>query len=213
MLPIDAARCSRCLRPPYSRHARVIGWGTGSVFDYFHGLYPIRLDYLVDNDRTRWGQQRRGIEIASPERLLSESSVGDRDRHLLIVVDRDSRTDRAARSFHRRSGHGRVRRSVGARKVVVGGSASRSVDEPMAFGHEHGRRPGAGHQRRDRSRAADPDGAQSRQSGSPLDVERHASRPPRGSRFHRRPGRHQSAAVGRGRSESEPADRLDARGH
>jgi hypothetical protein len=64
---LDAA-CARL----YSRSARVIGWGTGSVFDYFHSLYPIRLDYLVDNDHRRWGQRRRGIEVASPERLRSE---------------------------------------------------------------------------------------------------------------------------------------------
>jgi hypothetical protein len=73
MLPIDARRLDDACGRLYSRTARVIGWGTGSVFDYFHSLYPIRLDYLVDNDRARWGQQRRGVEIASPERLLSEA--------------------------------------------------------------------------------------------------------------------------------------------
>jgi hypothetical protein len=72
MLPIDARGLDDACARLYSRRARVIGWGTGSVFEYFHALYPIRLDYLVDNDRTRWGRQRRGIEVASPERLLSE---------------------------------------------------------------------------------------------------------------------------------------------
>jgi hypothetical protein len=72
MLAIDARGLDAACARLYSRSARVIGWGTGSVFDYFHSLYPIRLEYLVDNDRTRWGQQRRGIEVASPERLLSE---------------------------------------------------------------------------------------------------------------------------------------------
>jgi hypothetical protein len=72
MLPIDTRTLDQACARLYSRTARVIGWGTGSVCDYFHSLYPIRLDYLVDNDRARWGQQRRGIEIASPERLRSE---------------------------------------------------------------------------------------------------------------------------------------------
>jgi WavE lipopolysaccharide synthesis protein len=72
MLPIDARELGQACARLYSRTARVIGWGTGSAFDYFHGLYPIRLDYLVDNDQTRWGQRRRGIEIGSPERLLTE---------------------------------------------------------------------------------------------------------------------------------------------
>jgi hypothetical protein len=72
MMPIDAWGLNDACGRLYSRTARVIGWGTGSVFDYFHSLYPIRLDYLVDNDRARWGRTRQGIEIASPERLLSE---------------------------------------------------------------------------------------------------------------------------------------------
>src|SRR5262245_52194216 len=72
MMPIDTRTLDEARACLYSRTARVIGWGTGSVFDYFHGFYPIRLDYLVDNDRARWGQRRRGIEIATPERLRSE---------------------------------------------------------------------------------------------------------------------------------------------
>jgi WavE lipopolysaccharide synthesis protein len=72
MLPIDAGVLGQATARLYSRTTRVIGWGTGSVFDYFHELYPIRLDYLVDNDRARWGQRRRGIEIVSPDRLLCE---------------------------------------------------------------------------------------------------------------------------------------------
>jgi hypothetical protein len=72
MLPIDARELGKAGARLFSRTGRVIGWGTGSAFDYFHGLYPIRLDYLVDNDRTRWGHRRRDIEIVSPERLLTE---------------------------------------------------------------------------------------------------------------------------------------------
>lgn len=72
MLPIDTRTLDQARARLFARTARVIGWGAGSVFDYFHGLYPIRLDYLIDNDRARWGEQRRGFEIASPDRLRSE---------------------------------------------------------------------------------------------------------------------------------------------
>ena len=73
MFPIDARGLGEACERLYARDARVIGWGTGSVFDYFHGLYPIRLDYLVDNDRSRWGQARHGIDISSPATLASEN--------------------------------------------------------------------------------------------------------------------------------------------
>jgi WavE lipopolysaccharide synthesis protein len=72
MLPTDARQLEQICARLYSRSDRVIGWGTGSVFDYFHSLYPIRLDYLVDNNQSAWGQRRRGIEVVSPQRLLSE---------------------------------------------------------------------------------------------------------------------------------------------
>jgi WavE lipopolysaccharide synthesis len=88
MLPIVAAALHDACGRLYSRNARVIGWGTGSVFDYFHSLYPIRLNYLVDNDRSRWGQHRRGIEIVSPERLKSESPA-----ETVIVIYSSSWTD------------------------------------------------------------------------------------------------------------------------
>ena len=73
MLPIDARGLELACQRLYSRTARVVGWGTGSVFDYFHSLYPIRLDYLVDNDQGRWGHKRRGIEIVPPELLWQEN--------------------------------------------------------------------------------------------------------------------------------------------
>lgn len=74
-LPIDARGLERASARLFARTSRVVGWGSGSVFDYFHGLYPIRLDYLIDNDPTRWGQHRRGIEVVSPDRLTSEDAA------------------------------------------------------------------------------------------------------------------------------------------
>ena len=60
---------------------RIIGWGTGSVFEYFHQTHPFPLEYLVDNDSTRWGSERHGLRIESPERLLNE----DPSRVLVII--------------------------------------------------------------------------------------------------------------------------------
>lgn len=76
MLPIDARGLERASARLFARTSRIVGWGTGSVFDYFHGLYPIRLDYLADNDSARWGQRRRGVEIVSPNRIASEDPGG-----------------------------------------------------------------------------------------------------------------------------------------
>lgn len=69
---IDARALEHASARLFARTSRVVGWGSGSVFDYFHGLYPVRLDYIVDNDASRWGQTRRGIQIAPPSRLANE---------------------------------------------------------------------------------------------------------------------------------------------
>jgi hypothetical protein len=63
------------------RHSRLIGWGTGSVYDYFQRRFPIALDYLVDNNVRRWGTCVNGVEVCSPDRLLSEDP-----RHTVVVV-------------------------------------------------------------------------------------------------------------------------------
>ena len=72
MLTIDVHGLDVARARLFDREARIVGWGTGSVFDYFHGLFPVRLDYLVDNDVSRRGERRRGFGIARPERLASE---------------------------------------------------------------------------------------------------------------------------------------------
>lgn len=71
--PIDLRALERASRSLFDRDSRLVGWGSGSVFDYFHGLHPVRLDYLVDSDAARWGQRRHGIEIVDPERLAREA--------------------------------------------------------------------------------------------------------------------------------------------
>lgn len=67
--PIDAQSLALAAARLWDRRSRLVGWGSGSVFDYFHSLYPFRLEYLVDSDASRWGQTRHGIEIVSPDRL------------------------------------------------------------------------------------------------------------------------------------------------
>ena len=67
--PIDARSLALGARRLCDRRSRLVGWGSGSVFEYFHARYPFRLDYLVDSDASRWGQTRHGFEIVSPDRL------------------------------------------------------------------------------------------------------------------------------------------------
>ena len=43
------------------------------MFDYFQSTHPVRLEYLVDNDASRWGQSRRGVQIKPPARLQTEA--------------------------------------------------------------------------------------------------------------------------------------------
>ena len=211
MLPIDARGLDQACARLYSRTARVIGWGTGSVFDYFHGLYPIRLDYLVDNDRTRWGQRRRGIEIVSPERLLSEVPG-----ETVIVIYSSSWTeirDQIARigDFLAIPASAAFARRLRARKAFVGRDNRRAAGKPIALRHEHDRRPGAGDERCHRACAADPHRAQSGQPRPALDLERHRPGTPGRSVSRCRRGCDERQAASRRRSESKPADRLDAR--
>jgi hypothetical protein len=72
-MPIDVHGLNAASAALMARTSRLVGWGSGSVFDYFHGLYPVRLEYLVDNDPTRHGKSSRGVEIVSPDRLSRES--------------------------------------------------------------------------------------------------------------------------------------------
>jgi hypothetical protein len=72
MIPIDIRSLDHAGARLFDRSSRLVGWGSGSVFDYFQGSHPIRLDYLVDNDLDRWGTRRRGMEIVSPARLRDE---------------------------------------------------------------------------------------------------------------------------------------------
>jgi hypothetical protein len=72
----DAARARL-----FDRRSRVVGWGTGSTYEYFQRLFPVRLDYLVDTDSARWGSHLDGLEVCSPDRLLAE----DVERVVVIV--------------------------------------------------------------------------------------------------------------------------------
>jgi WavE lipopolysaccharide synthesis len=70
----SALALDRATRRLFDRSSPVIGWGTGSVFEYFHTLFPIRLDYLVDSDASRWGALRHGVEVVSPERIRADGA-------------------------------------------------------------------------------------------------------------------------------------------
>jgi len=48
-----------------------IGWGTGACFR--NPYWPtIHLDYLVDNDRSKWGSRVNGLAVRNPEVLRNE---------------------------------------------------------------------------------------------------------------------------------------------
>lgn len=71
-MPITARALEEATRSLFGGGRRVVAWGSGNVFEYFNGLHPIAPAYIVDEDATRWGQSRHGIEIAPPERLRGE---------------------------------------------------------------------------------------------------------------------------------------------
>lgn len=72
MIPVGAQELDDASDRFFESATRIVGWGSGSYFDYFHRCFPIRLDFLVDNDRSRIGGSRRGIPIVGVERLLEE---------------------------------------------------------------------------------------------------------------------------------------------
>jgi hypothetical protein len=78
---IDIAALSRAARRLADPTTRLIGWGTGSAFDYFARRHPLPLAYLVDRDATRWGTTRHGVPIEPPDRLRSE----DPDRTFIVI--------------------------------------------------------------------------------------------------------------------------------
>ncbi len=81
MLSIDARGLDEARARLFARSTRVVGWGSGSVFHHFHTRFPVPLDYLVDNDASRWGTERRCIPIVPPETLMDEEP-----RDTMVIV-------------------------------------------------------------------------------------------------------------------------------
>jgi WavE lipopolysaccharide synthesis len=79
--PLTRQRLDAAHRTLFDRRMRLVGWGSGSVFDFFHERYPVRLDYLIDNDATRWGTTRHGIPIVSPATLAHEAG-----RDVFVII-------------------------------------------------------------------------------------------------------------------------------
>lgn len=65
----------------FNRGKKVVGWGTGSLYDHYRKLCPLALDYLVDNDPEKWGQMKDGYVVKSPSELLGEDAG-----NLIIIV-------------------------------------------------------------------------------------------------------------------------------
>ncbi len=51
---------------------KLVGWGSGGVYDYYHGLFPLPLAYLVDNAPQAQGTSKAGLQICPPETLQQE---------------------------------------------------------------------------------------------------------------------------------------------
>ncbi|MBN2809619.1 MAG: hypothetical protein JXR80_09035 [Deltaproteobacteria bacterium] len=51
---------------------KLIGWGSGGVFEYFHSLFPLPLACLVDNSSKAQKTIKMGLKIYSPEVLQKE---------------------------------------------------------------------------------------------------------------------------------------------
>lgn len=65
----------------YSLYPRIVGWGTGSFFSTCQHIFPIKLDYLVDNDPAKQGVVVEGVLVHSPNRLLD-----DLQANTLIII-------------------------------------------------------------------------------------------------------------------------------
>lgn len=53
---------------------KVIVWGVGSGFDYLYNFFERckiekNIKFLVDNDKAKWGHEKNGIKILSPDNL------------------------------------------------------------------------------------------------------------------------------------------------
>jgi hypothetical protein len=57
-----------------------VGWGTGTCFRS-PGWPELKLDYLVDNKRSRWGTRVNGLTVRSPDVLRSE----DPSRTVIVI--------------------------------------------------------------------------------------------------------------------------------
>jgi hypothetical protein len=98
MLTVDVRSLHKASARLFDRRSRVVGWGSGSVFAYFHQRHPVRLEYVVDNDRSRWGSRAAGLEIVGPSRLLAE------DPARTFVVIYSSAWPEIARQLHELGG-------------------------------------------------------------------------------------------------------------
>ena len=78
---LDCRALDEATRRLFDRRTHLVGWGTGSVFDYFRRLFPVRLDDLVDSDRARWGERRDGLDVRAPSTL-----AGRRPESTFVII-------------------------------------------------------------------------------------------------------------------------------
>lgn len=52
---------------------KIIAWGAGGYFDYYHKILTDRLSYIVDKDSTKTGTEKYGLITYLPEKLKEEN--------------------------------------------------------------------------------------------------------------------------------------------
>ena len=52
---------------------KIIAWGAGGYFDYYHKILIDRLSYIVDKDSTKTGTEKYGLITYLPEKLKEEN--------------------------------------------------------------------------------------------------------------------------------------------
>ena len=67
-----ADRIGRRYQDVISGRCRLVAWGSGAVFRGLTRRRPLPIDYVVDSDPTRWGQDICGLGVYSPSRLRQE---------------------------------------------------------------------------------------------------------------------------------------------
>ena len=75
---------------------RIIGWGAGGLFHYYHTIYPLPLPYIIDSESSLWGKRSLGVDIFPPEYLAKEDPI---ETLIIIYSSFSSEIEKQIESF------------------------------------------------------------------------------------------------------------------